>query len=437
MHEVINDIKKELPNNETLIVATSGGPDSMCLLNLLLSLKEEKNLNLICAHVNHNLRKESKEEAEMVKKYCLSNNITYEYEKIKEYIGNTENYAREKRYTFFENLIKKYNAKYLLTAHHGDDLIETILMRLARGTNMDGFKGFSKISKRENYIIYRPLIYVTKEEIKEYVTKEKIPHAIDKTNSEDTYTRNRFRKYILPPLKNENKMIHKNFLKLSETLETYDNYINKEVDNLLPSIYRENELNVKVFNKKDNIIKQKIIYNILKQKYGKSINLIKENHINSIIDLLENKRPNLKLDLPQHKTFNKSYDKAYITKKEEEKEYDFILEDELKLPNNHIIKKIEETKEKTNYVIKLNSKDINLPIHIRTRKKGDKIYIKGLNGSKKVKDIFIDEKIPNSKRDTYPIVTDDKNNILWIPGLKKSKFDRANTENYDIIVKYF
>ena len=101
MNEVIHDIKNEIANNETLVVATSGGPDSMCLLSLLLKQKNNKNLNLICAHVNHNLREESKAEAEMVKNFCTGNNITYEYYEIKEYNGNTEDYARKQRYRFF------------------------------------------------------------------------------------------------------------------------------------------------------------------------------------------------------------------------------------------------------------------------------------------------------------------------------------------------
>ena len=108
VNEVINDIKKEIPNDTSLVIATSGGPDSMCLLNIIINLKEEKNLKIVCALVNHNLRKESLKEANMVKDFCTSNNITYEYSEIKEYKGNTENYAREKRYSFFEKLIKKY-----------------------------------------------------------------------------------------------------------------------------------------------------------------------------------------------------------------------------------------------------------------------------------------------------------------------------------------
>ena len=214
MNDVLEDIKKQI-KTETVVVATSGGPDSMCLLNLL---KQNTKLNIICAHVNHKLREESEEEATMVKDFCTSNNITYEYYEITNYKGNTENYAREKRYRFFEKILKKYNSKYLLTAHHGDDLIETILMRIIRG-NLENLVGFKKLTKRNNYYIYRPLITKTKEDILKYCKNNKIKYAVDKTNFEDTYTRNRIRKYILPELKKENKNIHKNFIKLSNKIE--------------------------------------------------------------------------------------------------------------------------------------------------------------------------------------------------------------------------
>ena len=142
MNDIIEDIKKQI-KDETIVIATSGGPDSMCLLHLI---NENTNLKIICAHVNHKLREESTEEAKMVKDYCTSNNITYEYYEIENYKGNTENYAREKRYEFFEKLLKKYNSKYLLTAHHGDDLIETIMMKIIRG-NIDNLVGFKKYPK--------------------------------------------------------------------------------------------------------------------------------------------------------------------------------------------------------------------------------------------------------------------------------------------------
>lgn len=432
MIDVLKDIKKQIKDN-TVVIATSGGPDSMCLLNLI---KQNTNLKIICAHVNHKLREESEEEAKMVKDYCISNNITYEYYEIKNYKGNTENYAREKRYEFFEKILKKYNSKYLLTAHHGDDLIETMIMKIARG-NLDNLIGFKKITKRKNYYIYRPLIIKTKEDILNYCKKNNIKYAIDKTNFEDTYTRNRIRKYILPELKKENINIHKNFLKLSNKIDEYEQYINKEIKTKQKEIYKENIIDINKLNKEETIIKEKIIYKILKTIYKEKIKLIKQNHINNILNSLNNKKPNIIVSLPQNKIFIKEYTKAKIITKTKQKDYNYILKNEIKLPNNHTIKIINDIQDKSNYIIKLNTKEINLPLHIRTKKDGDKIKIKGLNGSKKIKDIFINEKIPKEERIIYPIMTDDKDNILWIPGLKKSEFDKSNTKNYDIIVKYF
>ena len=96
-----------------------------------------------------------------------------------------------------------------------------------------------------------------------------------------------------------------------------------------------------------------------------------------------------------------------------------------------------ETTDNSNYTLKINSKEIKMPIHIRNKQPGDKITLKGLNKSKKIKEIFINEKIPKEKRNTWPVVTDDNGQIIWLPGLKKSKFDKSNNENYDIIMRYF
>ena len=432
MNDVLEDIKKQI-KAETVVLATSGGPDSMCLLNLI---KQNTNLKIICAHVNHKLREESEEEAIMVKDYCTSNNITYEYFEITNYKGNIENYAREKRYEFFEKILKKYNSKYLLTAHHGDDLIETILMKIIRG-NLDNLVGFKKITKRENYYIYRPLITKTKEDILNYCKNNNIKYSIDKTNFEDTYTRNRIRKYILPELKKENKNIHQNFIKLSNKIEEYEDYINKETQNKIKEIYKNEIINIKKLNNEEKIIKEKILYKILKTVYKKDIKFIKQKHINSIINTISKKKPNIILSLPLSKIFIKEYDKAKIKQQTNKIEYNYILKDEINLPNSHTIKVIKDIEDTSNYVIKLNTKELELPLHIRTKKEGDKIKVKGLNGSKKIKDIFIDEKIPKEERITYPILTDDNDNVLWLPGLKKSEFDKSKTKNYDIIVKYF
>ena len=435
MNDILEKLKN-LPNDISIVIAVSGGPDSMALLNLLNVIKKEKNIKIICAHVNHNLRKESKAEAKMVKDYCKQKSIIYEYMEIKEYKGNTENYAREKRYEFFENLLKKYNSKYLFTAHHGDDLIETVIMRLIRSSSLKGYSAFSEITEKKDYKIYRPLITKTKEEIFNYVKNNNLPYAIDKTNDSDFFTRNRIRKYILPRLKEENKNVHLKFLEFSKTLNETEKYLKKQTEKALSKIYIDKKVDINSFKKEDLLVQKRIIHHILNETYKENITKIKDVHVNNILSTVKNNTSNSKINLPDNKIFIKSYNNAWIEENKETKNYDIILNDIVELPNGYIIEIIKETENNSNYVTKINTQEINMPIHIRTRKEGDKLTLKGLNKEKKLKDIFIDEKVPIEKRKTWPVVTDDKDNIIWLPGLKKTKFDRAKTKNYDIIIRY-
>ena len=435
LDDILKKLDKTIKENETLITATSGGPDSMALLSLLIKLSKTKKITIICAHVNHNLRKESQEEAIMVEKYANENNLIFEKMEINHYEGNTENYARTQRYNFFEKLIKKYNATYLLTAHHGDDLTETILMRMVRGSSLKGYSGFQEITDKETYKIYRPLITKTKDELLNYVKTNNIPYAVDKTNFSEEYTRNRYRLNILPILKKENKSVHLKFLKFSETLKLYDDHINKEVNEKLNKVYQNNNLNLKLFENEDELIKRKILYQILNNLYYKNISLITDNHVELILNIIESPRPNLKINLPNKVLVIKNYQNLYFTKNTEIKPYSFTFENKVILPNDKILIK-EETDDTSNYTIRLNSKELSMPLIVRTRQNGDKMEIKNLNGHKKIKDIFIDEKISESDRNNWPILTDQNNQIIWLPGLKKSKFDKQKHENYDIIIRY-
>lgn len=436
MNDILERLKKEIPNNSSVIIATSGGPDSMVLLTLLLAVKKVKNLKLVCAHVNHKLRKESDDEAKMVKKYCEKENIIFEYMIIDKYKGNTENYAREKRYEFFDKLIKKYASPYLLTAHHGDDLTETIMMRLIRGSSLKGYAGFSEVTEKNGYKIYRPLITKTKTELLNYAKENNIPYAIDQTNESDNYTRNRIRKYILPRLKKENKNVHLKFLEFSKTISETENYFEKILVKKIEKIYQDNKLNVEIFLTEEPLIQKKLIHNILNDVYKDKINLINDNHVNNFLSTVKNKKPNIQINLPDNKILKKAYNYVWIEKNKNYEEYDYILKDKVTLPNNHTIEIIDETTDHSNFVTKLNSKEIKLPIHIRTKKDGDKLVLKGLNKQKKLKDIFIDEKIPVDKRNSWPVITDDNDEIIWLPGLKKTKFDREKQRNYDIIIRY-
>ena len=189
MKEPILFLNRILKNADVIVLGISGGPDSMCLLDVLMSLKEKYNLKLICAHVNHGLRKESEEEKEFIKNYCEKYNIIFEYMKIEGYKKNkfSEEEGRKKRYDFFNKLLKKYQANYLMTAHHGDDLVESVLMRIVRGSTLNGFIGIPKVIKNTNYQIVRPLLYVDKKDVYKYLKSKNIDYVVDKSNDSDKY----------------------------------------------------------------------------------------------------------------------------------------------------------------------------------------------------------------------------------------------------------
>lgn len=431
-------LENKLNENDTIVIGLSGGPDSMCLFSLLLEIRKYINLNIICAHVNHNVRKESQEESEFVKKVVQDNNCIFEYFKIESYEQeNFESNARNKRYKFYEELIKKYNANYLMTAHHGDDLIETIMMRLVRGSNFNGYAGFRKETCFNSYQLLRPLIYTTKKEIEEYNLKNKIEYRIDKTNQDIKYTRNRYRKKILPILKNENKNVHKKFLKFSEEIYNIEKFLEKETNNALTKVYHFGKVDLPEFNKLDSVLQKRVVEYILKEEYQDDIKLINERHLESILKICECNKANLYLNLPNKKTIIKSYNSLYFKNNQELPKSKVLLEEFVELNKNQKFIKLSTCDiKKSNYILRLDSKEIELPLYIRYKNNNDIMEIKNLNGSKKIKDIFINEKVPLDKRKSWPIIVDNKDTILWIPGLKKSKFDKNINEFYDIIYKY-
>ena len=422
-----------IDNDKYIIVGVSAGPDSMALLHML---KKNLNCNIVCAHINHNVRFESQEEEKFLKKYCQENNIIFKSMKIESYIKNNfENEAREKRYQFYEQLLKEYNSHNLFLAHHGDDLIETVLMKIIRGSNLEGYAGIKTYSYLENYKIIRPLLYLTKQDILKYNEDNNIKYYIDHTNEDTTYTRNRYRKHILPFLKKEDKKVHLKFLKYSNTLQEYDNYINYEIENKINNIYTNNIINIKELNKEHPFMKKNIIFYILSNIYNNKSNIIKEKHILDIIKMSKDNKPNYTINLPKNYIAKKEYNNIYIEKNnyKENKRYHKLLQNTNHI-NDIIIKKVEKIDTDGNNICRLNSKEIKLPLYLRSKKEGDYIEVKGLNGKKKIKDVFIDSKIPKDKRDNYPLLVDSNDNILWIPNIKKSKYNVKKNEFCDIIL---
>jgi len=441
MENVVKYIKEELDLNygDAVVVGVSGGPDSMALLNIMVDLKKFLELDIICAHVDHNMRDESEAEAVFVEAFCKKHTIVFESIKINEYgDDNFHNEARSLRYKHFKKLVNKYRAKYLFTAHHGDDLMETVLMRLVRGSTLKGYSGFSKKISIDGYTIVRPLITVSKDEIIKYNKENNITYVTDGSNEADVYTRNRFRKYIVADLKKEDPKVHQKFYKYSQTLQEYNDYIDKLVERKILNIYPQNVLNIEEFLREEKLIQTKIIYYMLEKIYQDDLMLITDQHVTLLFDLILSNKANSMIHLPNQIVAIKAYNNVTLTKQNAENNvFNIELCKHVNLANGKNIEQVNEMEEDDNNVCRLNSSDIQMPLYVRNKKDGDKMTIKGMLGRKKLTDIFIDKKIEAKEREKWPVVVDSADTIVWLPGLKKSKFNKNKKEKCDIILRYY
>ena len=433
--ELYKDIK--IKDGDVLVFGCSYGPDSMALFKTLLELREKYDIRLICAHVNHSKRSASEKEKIELEEFCNKHNVVFEYMKIEKYgDDNFHNEARNIRYQFFDEVVKKYNANYLLTAHHSDDLMETILMRIARGSTLKGYAGFKKFVKMDGYCIYRPFISVTKDELLNYCHKYNIPYAIDASNNSSVYTRNRYRKEVLPFLKKEDKNIHLKYLKFSNLLNNADDFIEEEASKAIKRVILDNKLYIDKYLELNRFLQRIVLERFISSFYQDDLILINDKHLDLIEKIINSKRSNSIVNLPNEVEVVKSYNELTISRNPSLiSSYEIEISDEVLLPNGHKLKKLNEVLGNSNNIIKLSSKEVTLPLIVRTRKISDVMAIKG-GGHKKVKDIFIDAKIPLKERDMWPIVVDSLGHIVFVPGLKKSKFDKTNNDFYDIILRY-
>lgn len=438
MEQVLDFIQNNtsLNPNDYIVIGVSGGPDSMALLDHLITYCKKIDVNIVCAHVHHNLRIESDDEALFVKEYCTKYNIIFEMTKLNYDNNNfSEALGHEMRYQYFDTIVRKYHAKYLFTAHHGDDLVETVLMRLVRGSSLVGYAGFNSVVDRGTYKILRPLVEVTKKDILKYLKDNNIPYVIDSSNNYDNYTRNRYRKYILPKLKEEDQNVHLKVLKYNHLLNEYNDFVEVYVESIYSNIVKNNIISITKLKEQKTIIIKCIISKWLHNIYKDSIKLINTKHIENIISLVNSSKANSVISIPNYDII-KSYDKIYIKKIINIIDYEYILSDSVSLPNGRTISLISNTDLTSNYVTYLNSCELRLPLYVRNFHQGDKMTIKNMKGHKKIKDIFINEKIDRQDRYSYPVVVDSNGEIIWLPGIKKSAFDSKKTGKYDIILEY-
>ena len=300
-NKILETIKKYnmIENGEKVVLAASGGPDSICMLDILKDIKNDEkidmNFEIVVAHVNHMIRKEAEEDEKYVKKYCEENQIEF-YSKsidVQKMANNNkigvEEAGRKVRYDFFDEILEKTNAQKIAIAHNKNDKVETVLMHILRGSGINGLKGIEP--KRAKYI--RPLIEGERNEIEEYCNEKNLQPRIDKTNFENEYTRNKVRNLLIPYIQKEfNPNLIQTIDRLSNLVAEEEDYMDKQVKKTYEEILiseneKEIQLDLKMFNLQEKVIKSRVILYTITRLFGNSKGLEKI-HIEDIIKLCSN-----------------------------------------------------------------------------------------------------------------------------------------------------
>lgn len=299
--KILETIKKYnmVENGEKVVLAVSGGPDSICMLDVLRDIKNDKKNNIdfeiVVAHVNHMIRKEAEKDEKYVKKYCEEKQIEF-YSKsidVQKMANNNkiglEEAGRKARYDFFDEILEKTNAQKVAIAHNKNDKVETVLMHILRGSGINGLKGIEP--KRGKYI--RPLIECERNEIEEYCNGKNLQPRIDKTNFENEYTRNKVRNLLIPYIKKEfNPNLIQTIDRLSNLVAEEENYMDKQVKKtyeeiLISENQKEIQLDLKRFNIQEKVIKSRLILYTITRLFGNSKG-VEKIHIEDIIKLCSN-----------------------------------------------------------------------------------------------------------------------------------------------------
>ena len=295
--KVLETIKKYnlISKNDKIVVAVSGGPDSMCLLHILLSLREEYNLELNVAHINHMIRENAIIDEEYVKAFCKENNVKLFVKKAdvlsisKENRIGTEEAGRKVRYEFFNEVKEMTSSNKIAIAHNKNDKAETVLLNLIRGTGTYGLIGIEP----KNGIYIRPLLEIERKDIEEYCKINNINPRIDESNFQNIYNRNKIRNVVIPFIEKEfNPNIINTISRLSDIVKEEENYFNELVELEYKNIVIEEtndyiKLNLREFNKINIVIRKRLIFYTINKLLGNTMG-IEKIHVEDIIKLCSN-----------------------------------------------------------------------------------------------------------------------------------------------------
>ncbi|MCR5837274.1 MAG: tRNA lysidine(34) synthetase TilS [Lachnospiraceae bacterium] len=445
-----------IKQGDGVVVGVSGGADSVCLLTMLHSFSKEFDMRLYAVHVNHHIRgNEADEDQKYVVDLCRKLNvecICYDIDAAqiaREMKCSEEEAGREERYRIFREVKKAKNAVSIAVAHNLNDVSETILFNLFRGTGIGGLSGIKPV--RDDII--RPILCLARREIEEYLSERNIAFRTDSTNLGTDYSRNKLRNVVIPYIThNLNPAADINIAKAGSSLleiedylkaqtETvYDRYVSIEADDYYLSLSIKEE---------HPAIVKRVIRMIIDKMAGR-LKDVTSLHIDIAMGLLGAETGN-SADLPYGITVQKSYSHIIFKTKKAQKKYekDEITDREIWKDNRYIendimtIEKVDLTSESAEEFVQnipdliytkwIDCDKIKGTLHVRNRQQGDYITIDGAGNTKKLKDFFINEKIPRDERDNILLVADGSH-IVWIIGYRLGSYYKVSKNTRQCLV---
>ncbi len=439
-------------SGNTLIVGVSGGADSVCLLSVLCRLQQTFRFRLVCAHVNHMFRDTAKRDEEYVQALCKEYNIPCRVlradiqEIAAKHKMSFEEAGRMVRYDFFEQLRQEYSACKIAVAHNLEDCSETMLFHLFRGTNLRGLGGMQPV----NGAIIRPLLNVKRSDIVTYLTDNNIRWMEDETNSSVDYTRNRIRHNVIPEAEAISPGACVRMAETGEDLRLLEDYLTEQTEFAYGTCceFRDGGTFIRVKNLErfHTAIQSRVLYLALEKEAGaaKDLGRIHVKELEKLITLQSGRRISLPYGLCAyritdgillHKEFETPVSTiALLSKSELEKgeEISFFLEGlgevRAKLLFNYELKNIPQ---KT-YTKWLDYDKITKCAVFRNRIEGDYLTIDDKGNRKRLKEYFIQEKIPAYNRDKVWVLADD-NHIMWVPGYRISSFYKISEKTERVL----
>lgn len=426
--------------NDTLIVALSGGADSTALLDLLSRLPGF-HLRLVAAHLNHCLRgAESDADQEFCRNLSASYGIPFEISRV-DVNGlamseglNLEDAGRRARIEFLEHVRENHSAAAIVTAHHSDDQAETIVMRLLRGSGMSGLCGIPYRNQR-GYI--RPLLNVTRAEIEQYLTERGLDWREDASNRDTNFLRNRIRHELLPLLEQYNPAIRRGLTSTAAILSDEDELLETLAEQAFNASWNKFDgafaCSIAELKAHPAALQRRILRHVCRKLAG-NLDGFGLGHIESIRQLSDSSGPNSSVSLPQSISAVREYDRIILRLRTADPLGD--VEDTVIIAPGHYPLPCGGSLEVT---ICSRPVDFNFlsadkacfdidkapfPWRVRTFHPGDRMIPLGMTGRKKVKNIFIDLKVPLSERRRIPLLFSGSE-LFWIAGLRLSEAVRV------------